>query len=162
MQLQIFCWSKIQIEVIAKNENLMSHKKKCYKCLEVWVQCNIITALRGWKIFWGVFVICVMRCRMLLKGNSCIRRVFFYSAFSTVFSMQQPSLLLFLKAPDVLKNFNFPPFSSYDLCLVTKLLVSKFLCSHVQDMKKQFTFCFLKLWMLFLNIRWLYFYVTVS
>ena len=44
VRFQLFCWSKIQIEVLAKNEN---YKKKCHNYLEVWVQCNIIINLRG-------------------------------------------------------------------------------------------------------------------
>ena len=81
------------IEVIIKTEKQKSYKKKCYKYLEVWVQCNIITALKGWKIglefsVLGVFAICFKRYWVLLKGNKCILRVFFIymcMAYSTVF-----------------------------------------------------------------------------
>ena len=81
VRFQIFCWSKIRIEVIIKNKNLKSYNKKCYKYLEVSVQCNIITALKGWEICLpfgvsGVFATCVKRCWVLLKGNKCILRVF--------------------------------------------------------------------------------------
>ena len=31
VRLHFFCWSRIRIEVIVKNENLKSYKKKCYK-----------------------------------------------------------------------------------------------------------------------------------
>ena len=82
IRLQVFCWSKIRIEVIIKTEKLKSYKKKYYKYMEVWVKCNIITALKGWEIclafgVLGVFVICVKSCWVLLKSNKCILQVFF-------------------------------------------------------------------------------------
>ena len=46
VRLQIFCWSKLLIEVIAKNENLKSYKKTCYCYLEVWIQWNSRTRFR--------------------------------------------------------------------------------------------------------------------
>ena len=93
--LQIFCRSKMWIEVIAKNEHLTSYKKKCYNYLEVWLQCNIINSLKGLEMclsfgvlgVFVIFVIYVKRFWVLVKDKSCIPRVLFcmFIAYLTVF-----------------------------------------------------------------------------